>query len=89
MQKRCLEQSHYWAALFVAAEGIATNDRDSFLWGLTTYEMGIYLRFALLRIDHHLVGLSKQKRHVCRQVNSMLLNRSGGWPLPKLSRFVL
>lgn len=32
----------YWAGLSVAAEGIAKNDSDAFLWGLATYEMGIH-----------------------------------------------
>jgi len=32
----------YWAGLAVAAVGIANNDQDSFLWGLSTYEMGIH-----------------------------------------------
>jgi poly(beta-D-mannuronate) lyase len=32
----------YWAGLSVAAEGIADNDADAFLWGLAAYEMGIH-----------------------------------------------
>jgi poly(beta-D-mannuronate) lyase len=32
----------YWAGLSVASEGIADNDVDAFLWGLSTYEMGIH-----------------------------------------------
>jgi len=32
----------YWAGLSVASEGIAANDPDSFIWGLTAYEMGIH-----------------------------------------------
>jgi poly(beta-D-mannuronate) lyase len=32
----------YWAGLAVAAVGIANNDQASFLWGLSTYEMGIH-----------------------------------------------
>ena len=32
----------YWAGLAVAAVGIANNDQDFFLWGLSTYEMGIH-----------------------------------------------
>lgn len=32
----------YWAGLSVAAEGIANNDQDSFLWGLSAYEMGVH-----------------------------------------------
>jgi poly(beta-D-mannuronate) lyase len=32
----------YWAGLSVAAEGIANNEQGSFLWGLSTYEMGIH-----------------------------------------------
>jgi poly(beta-D-mannuronate) lyase len=32
----------YWAGLSVAAEGIANNDPDSFLWGLSAYEMGVH-----------------------------------------------
>lgn len=32
----------YWAGLSVAAAGIANNDQDSFLWGLTAYEMGVH-----------------------------------------------
>ena len=32
----------YWAGLSVAAEGIADGDADAFLWGLATYEMGVY-----------------------------------------------
>jgi poly(beta-D-mannuronate) lyase len=32
----------YWAGLAVASAGIADNDVDAFLWGLTTYEMGIH-----------------------------------------------
>ncbi len=31
----------YWAGLSVAAEGIANNDADAFLWGLATYLMGV------------------------------------------------
>ena len=31
----------YWAGLAVAAQGIAANDQDAFLWGLATYRMGI------------------------------------------------
>jgi poly(beta-D-mannuronate) lyase len=32
----------YWAGLAVASAGIADNDADAFLWGLSTYEMGIH-----------------------------------------------
>ena len=32
----------YWAGLSIAAAGIATGDADAFLWGLATYEMGVY-----------------------------------------------
>jgi poly(beta-D-mannuronate) lyase len=32
----------YWAGLSVAAEGIANNDQDSLLWGLSAYEMGVH-----------------------------------------------
>ncbi len=32
----------YWAGLSVAAEGIASGDAGTFLWGLTTYEMGMH-----------------------------------------------
>jgi poly(beta-D-mannuronate) lyase len=32
----------YWAGLSVAAEGIASNDQVSFLWGLSAYEMGVH-----------------------------------------------
>jgi len=32
----------YWAGLSVASAGIATNDQDSFIWGLSAYEMGIH-----------------------------------------------
>ena len=32
----------YWAGLSVAAAGIADSDPDAFLWGLTTYEIGIH-----------------------------------------------
>lgn len=31
----------YWAGLALAAEGIADNDQDDFIWGLATYRMGI------------------------------------------------
>jgi poly(beta-D-mannuronate) lyase len=32
----------YWAGLSVAAAGIANNDADAYLWGLSSYEMGIH-----------------------------------------------
>jgi poly(beta-D-mannuronate) lyase len=32
----------YWAGLSVAAEGIANNDPDALLWGLSAYEMGVH-----------------------------------------------
>lgn len=32
----------YWAGLSVAAEGVATGDADSFLWGMAAYEMGVH-----------------------------------------------
>jgi poly(beta-D-mannuronate) lyase len=32
----------YWAGLSVAAEGIANNDPDAFLWGLSAFEMGVH-----------------------------------------------
>jgi len=32
----------YWAGLSVASEGIADNDVNAFLWGLSAYEMGIH-----------------------------------------------
>lgn len=31
----------YWAGLSVAAQGIANDDVDAFLWGLSTYVMGV------------------------------------------------
>jgi poly(beta-D-mannuronate) lyase len=31
----------YWAGLAVAAQGIANNDRNAFLWGLAAYRMGV------------------------------------------------
>jgi poly(beta-D-mannuronate) lyase len=31
----------YWAGLAVAAQGIAANDQDAFIWGLTTFRMGV------------------------------------------------
>jgi poly(beta-D-mannuronate) lyase len=31
----------YWAGLAVAAEGVADNDQDAFVWGLETYRRGI------------------------------------------------
>jgi len=31
-----------WAGLSLAAAGIATRDLESFLWGMSTYEMGVY-----------------------------------------------
>jgi poly(beta-D-mannuronate) lyase len=31
----------YWAGLAVAAEGIADNDQDAFIWGLATYRSGV------------------------------------------------
>jgi poly(beta-D-mannuronate) lyase len=31
----------YWAGLAVAAEGIADNDQDAFIWGLATYRRGV------------------------------------------------
>ena len=32
----------YWAGLSLAAGGIATGDPDEFLWGMSTYERGLY-----------------------------------------------
>jgi len=32
----------YWAGLSLAAAGIATGDEEAFLWGMSTYEMGVY-----------------------------------------------
>ncbi len=31
----------YWAGLAVAAEGVADNDENTFLWGITTYYQGV------------------------------------------------
>jgi poly(beta-D-mannuronate) lyase len=31
----------YWAGLAVAAQGIASNDQDAFLWGIATYRQGV------------------------------------------------
>jgi poly(beta-D-mannuronate) lyase len=31
----------YWAGLAVAAQGIADNDQDGFIWGMRAYRMGI------------------------------------------------
>ncbi len=31
----------YWAGLAIAADGVANNDQDAFLWGLATYRRGI------------------------------------------------
>lgn len=31
----------YWAGLAVAAQGIADDDRNAFLWGIATYRMGV------------------------------------------------
>ena len=31
----------YWAGLAVAAEGIACNDQNAFLWGMAAYRMGV------------------------------------------------
>lgn len=31
----------YWAGLAVAAQGIAGNDQEAFLWGMSAYRMGI------------------------------------------------
>jgi len=33
----------YWAGLAVAAQGIACNQRDAFLWGISTYYQGVHL----------------------------------------------
>jgi poly(beta-D-mannuronate) lyase len=33
----------YWAGLAVAAQGIACNQRDAFLWGIATYYQGVHL----------------------------------------------
>lgn len=33
----------YWAGLAVAAQGIACNQRDAFLWGVATYYQGVHL----------------------------------------------
>ena len=31
----------YWAGLAVAAQGIANNDQDAFIWGMAAYRMGV------------------------------------------------
>ena len=31
----------YWAGLAVAAQGVACNDRNAFLWGMAAYRMGV------------------------------------------------
>jgi poly(beta-D-mannuronate) lyase len=33
----------YWAGLAVAAQGVACNQRDAFLWGISTYYEGVHL----------------------------------------------
>ena len=33
----------YWAGLAVAAQGIASNDQNAFLWGMAAYRMGVHV----------------------------------------------
>ncbi len=42
----------YWAGLALAAEGIADNDQNAFLWGIATYYQGV----GLIRSDGSLVA---------------------------------
>jgi poly(beta-D-mannuronate) lyase len=44
----------YWAGLAVAAAGIANNDPDAFLWGLSTYKMGIHAIRPDGTLDHEM-----------------------------------